>query len=740
MTTTSYMTYRTLRDQVPAFAGAAAWRSGPPSVVINGDQVAADTQLVSRNYFEVLGAAPRIGRGIRSSDDSDAPTAAVVSHGFWTSVYRSDPAILGRRLTVAGIEYTITGVMPRGFSGHSAASTDLWLPIATAMRGDPGWDTEPRNVVSVLARLNAGASLVTAQQQATAALDREVALNELAGTQMTATTRRVAFWLVAVSLTVLAIGLANAATLLLVRAARRRRDVAIRTALGAARSQLGLEVIVDGAIMASAAVAVSLAMGYWMDEAIRRILLPEVSANAGLPARTMLAAFAAGLIAAIVAAAAGSSALRSAAAPAGIETRTSAGPAKLQKSLLVAQTAVCVALLAGAGIFARSLQHLLQQDFGMRLQDVLLVDFEEGAGEPADRDAIFTTALDKIKTLPGVALATPYQSLPFSGHHVPPISVPGRSEPPNMGGQLPYLIAATPELFNVLDIRLVDGRLFTAADDPRHFVAIVNESMARAAWPGERAVGKCIRAGFDPTWDPETATGPPTPSSALPCREVVGVVHDIRQRQVVPLGNEDRLLQYYVPFSQVPGPPARFEAGPKFRGLLVRTAPDAALIGPIRRLVTSGRSDLPFLRVRPYVDLLERQVQPWRLGSALLAVFSGLALAVAVIGIFAAFAHRVLARRREMAIRIAVGARPDSVAMMVLREAVWLAAFGIGLGAVLAFAGGRSLQSILYGIDAADPAAFIGAVCVMLAVVLAATIVPARRASQADPNLLLRSE
>ena len=269
---------------------------------------------------------------------------------------------------------------------------------------------------------------------------------------------------------------------------------------------------------------------------------------------------------------------------------------------------------------------------------------------------------------------------------------------------------------------------------------IVNESMARAAWPGERAVGKCIRAGFDPSWDPETATGPPTASASLPCREVIGVVRDVRQRQVVPTGNEDRLFQYYVPFSQVPGPPAQFDPGPRFRGLLVRTAPEASLIAPIRRLVTNGRSDLPFLRVRPYGELLERQVQPWRLGSALLAIFSALAVGVAATGIFAAFTHAVTLRRREMAIRIAVGARPDAVVIMILREALRLAAIGIGIGGVGAYAGGRSLQSVLYGIAAADAMALAGATIVMVGVVLAATIVPARRASKADPNSLLRAE
>jgi predicted permease len=427
--------------------------------------------------------------------------------------------------------------------------------------------------------------------------------------------------------------------------------------------------------------------------------------------------------------------------PAELKDPDGVGRAWLQRVLLVIQTTVCVALLAGAGMFARSLQGLLGQDFGMQMHHVLLVDFEEGAAPLPQRDEILSDALQRVRGLPGVQAATIYQSLPFSGHHVPPISVPGRAEPPNVDGQLPFLIAATPELFDLLEIAVVDGRRFIAADDPRQPVVVVNESMARVTWPGERAVGKCIRAGFDPSWDPSTATGPPTASTSLPCREVIGVVRDVRQRQVVPAGDEERLLQYYVPFSQVPGPPGDIDPGPRFCGLLVQTAGDPSrLIGPIRRLVTSGRAGLPFLRVRPYVELLERQVQPWRLGSALLAIFSALAVGVAATGIFAAFTHAVTLRRREMAIRIAVGARPDAVVTMILREAVRLAAIGIGIGGVCAYAGGRSLQSVLYGIAAADAMALAGATTVMLGVVLAATIVPARRASKADPNSLLRAE
>ena len=545
MTTTSYVTYRTIRDSVPAFSGAAAWQKGPASVVIDGEQVPADTLLVSGNYFDVLGSRPGLGHGIGAADEDAQTASAVLSYTFWKSAYAGDAGVLGRRVTVQGVECTITGVMPRGFSGHSAASVDVWVPITAAMRATPGWDQEPmRNIVSVVARLADGVTVAAAVTQTSAALQRDVALSGLAGAGIGTSTRRVAFWLSGLSLLVVLIGLANSATLLLVRAARRRRDASIRVALGASRGRLVSVAVVEALVIAVAATGASLVMGYRLDEAVRRVLLPGVSESGGLQIRPLVAGGVAGLVTFVVAASAGAWSLPSAVRTSDLKDQNGTGRLRLQKGLLVVQTGVCVVLLAGAGMFGRSLYRLMQQDFGMTLDDVLLVDFESGANPVAGQDQILTDAVERIRALPGVRSATAYQSLPFGGHHIPPISVPGRAEPPNVDGQLPFLIAATPELFEILGIEVVEGRRF-AANDPRdQMVVIVNETMARVTWPGERAVGKCIRAGFDPAWDPYTATGPPTASASLPCREVIGVARDVRQRQVVPSDNEARLMQY----------------------------------------------------------------------------------------------------------------------------------------------------------------------------------------------------
>jgi putative ABC transport system permease protein len=741
MTTTSYVTYRTLRDQVSSFAGVAAWQRGPVSVTTDTEQIHADTVLVSANYFEVLGAHPRLGLGIVRADEGHGLASAVLSDEFWRSAYRSDPSVIGRRLMADGIEYTVTGVMPRGFSGHSAASVDVWLPIATAMRADPGWTQNPfHNIVSIVGRLADTSNPTATAAQATAVLNRGVALRSVAGEAIGASERQIAFWLSGVSLLVLAIGLANAATLLLVRGERCRREAAIRSALGATHARLLSQVAIQAIVIATAATATACVVGYWLDEAIRRVLLPGVVEGGGVRGRTLLAATAAGVIAAVMAFAAGGWTLPSDLRAAEIQQhrRRRVG---VQTVLLFVQTCVCVVLLAGTGMFARSLYRLLQQNFGMHMDNVLVVEFEQGLGPAADRNAIFDEVLQRVRSLPGVLSATTFQTLPFGAHHVPPIGIPGRTEPPNVGGQLPFLIAATPEFFDTLGIEISQGRKFTSDDDRGEPVVIVNETMARGVWPGESAVGKCIRIGFDPSFDPFTATGPPTPSSAVPCRRIVGVARNVRQRSIAPTDNEAGLMQYYVPPAQTPSPPAGMGGVPHASGLLVQTAVDpSSLIVPIRRLVVDGRRSLPYLQVRPYAQLLERQVHPWRLGVTLLGMFSVLAMAVAALGLYAAFAHAVTVRTREMAIRIAIGASPAKVVSMILGEAARLSTLGIVAGALGAVIGGRSLQSLLFGFVPGDPVVLTAAGFAMLLVVLTATCLPAWRASRVDPNAILRAQ
>jgi predicted permease len=742
MSTTSYVTYAAIRDQVSAFAGTAAWQRVGATILLDGDQVQANAMIVSGSYFDVLGTRPGLGRAITRADDRPAGEAiAVLSHAFWKSAFGGDPAALGRRIRVNGLEYLVSGVMPARFSGHASARVDVWVPFAAAMRLSPGWDQEAyRRVGAIVARLAPNATQAAATAQATVAANGPVILSPLGGADVPASDRRVAYWLAGISGLVLLIGLANAATLLSVRAAQRRRDFAIRAALGASRARLLTQALLEASIIAAGATLISVLLASWFDGAVRQVLLPDVASIDIAGRLSLLTAAGGGALAIMAIALANLASVPRTFTNPSLEggDRNSGRPSAVRTAVLVAQTALSVLLLAGAAMFGRSLVNLLSQDFGIDMDGVVVVDVEQGPGG-AGRD-LFGAALERVRAVPGVRLATPIAAIPFLGFNVPPISVPGLAEPPGANRQLPFLLAATPEFFEILRIRIMEGRRLTHADDRGAPVVVVNETMARTVWPGQSAVGKCIRIGFDPGFDPETAAGPPIPSAAVPCREVVGVARDMRQRSLLPGNGEDRLMQYFVPFSQVPVPPFIQDPGPSAWGLLLRIDGDVAAIAPaVRRVVSAGRTDIPFVRVRPYAQLLDRQMRPWRLGTVLLGLFSALALLVGAIGLYAAFAHAVTLRRKEMAIRIAIGARPPLVTAMVLREAVMVAGAGIVVGWIGAAVGGRWLQSMLFDTSPVDPVVLGTAGALMLAVAVAATLSPARAAARADPASLLRS-
>jgi predicted permease len=743
MISTSYVVFRGLQQQVPAFAAVGAFQRTATSAMVDGHQHRVDAMIVSGSYFDLLGARASVGRAIRPADDVDgAAPVVVLSDRFWRSAFGADSGVVGRRVSVAGLDYVVGGVMPAGFSGHSATAADVWMPFAAAMRNSPGWDrAASRNVGSIVVRLAPDATLVAAETQASAA-GRRTRLSPIVGADVAAAERRVAWWLGGVSVLVLVIGLANAATLLVVRAARRHTDMTIRAALGASRGRLARQVAIEASLLAGAAVTASVLLASTFDDAMRRVLFRDVVGRSAMDGRTLTIAATVALLAAGVGAAAAIWHLPSRhtgfpSGALGAATRATRGRRRATHALLLVQTTLCVLLLAGAGVFGRSLLNLASQDFGMQMRGAVLVEFDSVGSGP--REDIFADAIDRVRALPGVDVATLVGILPFTGFNVPPISVPGRDQP-SIGGQLPFLNAATPELLRILGIQIVEGRGFTAADDRGAPVVIVNQTMAREVWPGESAIGKCIRIGFDPDFDPETSIGPPTPSAKVPCREVIGVAHDVRQRSLLPVENETRLMQYFVPYSQVPKPP--FVPSPQLsHGILLRSNLAADTLAPsIRAIVVGDRSDVPFVRVIPYAQTLDRQMRPWALGTTLLALFSALALGVAALGIYAAFAQAVVERRREMAIRLAIGARPGLVLRLVLRESLAVAMAGALLGSCAAILSGRWIQSLLFKTAPSDAGVLAPAAAIMLAVAAAATVLPAWTASKIDPGTLLKAE
>jgi len=512
--------------------------------------------------------------------------------------------------------------------------------------------------------------------------------------------------------------------------------------LGATRGRLAGQLLVESAMVAGIATGVALVLGYWLDETVRRLLFPSVIENTGMTSRVIVAAVTGGTCTLLVAVTAGILQLPAQVSAADLlGARSMWRRSAVQKELLIVQTTLAVLLITGAGMFGQHYFSAAANDQYARLDDVVVAEFERGPRSMTEsaQDDLLTSAVDRVRLLPGVAAATVFFVLPFYNVMAPPIDIPGRGEP-RVDGELPFLIESTPELFDILRIEIARGRRFTAGDDQgAPPVAIVSENMARAVWPGVSALGKCIRIGLDPAYDPRTAAGPPRPPASAPCREVVGIARDWQPPSESPPAAR-RITHYYVPFAQrIALPPSM--ALPRVSGLLLRQEAGVDLSAEtIRRAVAGGRDDLPFLEVRPFAALQGPRLAHWLMGTKLLLLFGALALATAAVGIHAAFAHSVAQRRHEIAVRLAVGASRRDVLLLVLREGAVVAARGIISGTIVAILAGWSARSMIVGLESPGPLVIALTGSLVLVIAMLAIWVPAAAASRAEPNVLLRAE
>jgi len=729
--TASYLTYEALQSRI-ANIPVAAWHYVSMNIAVGTSRVQVKVNGVTGTYFTMLGAHAAMGRVVLPDDDRPPVGApvAVISHSLWRSAFAGDPHVIGRQIRFGALSVEVVGVMPAGFSGHTAERVDLWLPLSTSMHDTPNWHREPRMaVVELGVRSVDGRNRESVSTQLTAATRTPIVLAPIVGADIAPEPYRIAMWLGALSLVVLAAGLANGATLFLVRNARRRREIHIRAALGATRARLLRQLIVESAVVAIGATGAALLLAFWFDELVRRVLFPTLVERAGSNPIVILAALVGGVCTLVVGLV--SSALQ---LPAQVSAEDLAGRRRLwrrstiQRELLIVQSTLAVVLMTGAGMFAQSYLRTLSERHESRLSDVLMVTFDDGPGAVRDQDQLLAAALDRVRKVQGVDAATPFWVLPFGrGMHRPRLTVPGVGEP-RLGDQLASMIASTRELFDILRIDIVEGRGFTAQDDRGAPVVVVSESLARAIWPGRTAVGKCIWVGEDP----EPAPGPSRRRASAPCREVVGIARDWR----APRAGQRRDMYYYVPVAQALGVlPGR----PPIEGVVIRARTDVQLSADDLRLaVTDGRSDLPFVRVESYSALEAPRLAHWVIGMRLLAIFGALALATAVLGLYAAFAHAVAERRQEIAVRIAVGASRQNILLMILREGTALAGRGAINGVIAATLIGWAARSMIVGLSSPGPIVSALAVSIVVAGAVAATWLPARAASMADPGQALR--
>lgn len=737
----------------PAPRVTAAFEGTTLAVGRGADARAASVVLAAPGYWDALGARPALGRTFAPDEErASGPIAAIVSHRWWQRTLAGDSAAIGRVIDVNGTRVRVVGVAAAGFNGLDLRPVDLWLPLAHGARLRGERATSAALVLpslEVVVRLRRGESRVVATGELRALLARaasssalppaapgprfeapSVTLADVKGgaTASGGDARRLARWLAAVSALVLLVAATNVAGLALARRAARGRELAVRRALGATRGRLVRELVAEAALLVVAGAAGGAAVAYAIGVLLRRFptlpepYAPDMRLAAAVLALALLLVVACGLLPALLTTRGG---LRGALQATGSAAGATRGRARARELLLVGQLALTLMLASGAALFLRSLSGALAAPLGFDVAPVVAVTLAEGHHRGADRAAGDADALrrmrDRALALPGVrAVSRMVTPVPFTGMTFKEIEVPGA--PAGIGDRAStHVVEADEHYLRTLGMRVLRGRALAAADRPAPgrdaAVVLVNETMARRDWPGRDPIGQCVRVRI------RTEAG-----SERRCRTVVGVVGDARTEGI---GRAASML--YEPLRTDPG---------SMPSLLVRLDGPAAAraVGALHRALVAAVPDAPPLRVRTLAELLGPQLAPHRLGATLFTLYGLLALLLAAVGLYGVVAHDVARRRREFAVRTALGALPDDVVRQVAGAGARQALAGTLLGLAGAAASARLLTGVLYGVRPTDPWALAGACAVLAGVTLLASWLPARRAATVEPAAALRVE
>jgi putative ABC transport system permease protein len=707
-----------------------------------GEPRRVEAEMVSASYFGILGAHASRGRTFLADEDGvpDARPVAVVSHALWTTQFASDPNIVGRSITLNDRPFTIVGVMADHFHGISF-DTDIWVPMMMmSINASPGTLASRSNRwLGAIGRLRPGISIATAQRDVDAVARRlEAAYPEtnrhrgvrLFSLQDSALgdTRQLLLALFVAVLLFLLIACANVVNLQLVRATSRRRDMALRIAVGASAPRLLRQLVAEGITLAAAGAIAGVTLAGWGLGALLP-LVPEgvLPRYAGPSIDWRVVSFAAALtvMCGLVFGLAPALAVRrltitdslkegARSAAGGIASLRRLGA---QQVLVVSEIALASILLIAGGLMLRSLRQQLAVAPGFRVEGIvtgqLALPRERYSG--ADRARFVDQLLTRLRALPQVESAAIGSDMPLGGNdNAGPIFIDGITPNPVRH----YRHSVTPDYFTTLEMPVVSGRAFTAADrDSTPFVIVVSSAMARRFWPGLDPVGRKVRFG--------EATG----------REatVIGVVATARFRDLTTnLNAPTSEPDVFYSFAQ------RTDAD---LSLIVRTSADpAAVIAVIQREVNAVDPGLPLYRVARMSELVARQTATGRFGSTVLTSFSVVALLLASIGIYGVLAFVIGLSRREIAIRLALGATRARVVRLIVRQGMTLVGVGLLLGLVGAYFSTFALSTQLFGVTPTDPVTF-GVVSLVLAVVaLGATYLPSRIAARVDPQHALKSD
>jgi predicted permease len=740
--TISYPNYRDFRDRNDTLSGLIAYRMVAVSLSHGKTSERLWGYMVTGNYFDVLGLKAARGRLFNEDDDKTpgAHPVAVITWSCWQKRFAADPSIAGREIIVNSRNFTIIGVAPPEFRGTEIAYTpEIWFPVMMLREVEPGSDwLERRDTENIFAlgRLKAGVSSAQAESQLraiSAQLAREhPAENEgktivvsppgLFGNFMRGGVTNFALVLMAVVALVLLLACANLANLLLARATERRKEIAIRLAIGASRWRLVRQLITESALLALTGGACGLLLSFWLIDTLTAFRPPldiPIATELHIDSRVFLFTTAVSLLTGIVLGLLPAlQTTRPDLVPA-LKDETSIGGyrrSRLRSSLVVLQITLSLVLLVCAGLVVRGLQRAQLLDPGFNPQNAAEMSFDlslQGYDEARQRE-LCRQLLDRVRAMPGVERAGVSNYVPLSLNiSNDSIYVEGREH--GRGANVPmamYGIAGA-GFFEAMGIRLIEGRYFAESDDKtRPRVAVVNQTFARRFWPDESAVGK--RFSF---------SGPQGPWV-----EVAGVMQD---GKYFSLGEDAQPFVYSALDQRWTNPLT----------LVVRTSGDPReTVAGIRREIQQLDPNLPVYDVKTLVEHLDLSLFPARVAASLLGGFGLLALTLAAIGIFGVMSYSVSQRTREIGIRMALGAGAKEVFRLIVGQGLRLTATGLAAGLAIAIAGTRFLAALLYGLSALDVLTFSIVAVLLSAVAFLACWIPARRAMKVDPQIALRCE
>lgn len=748
----SYPDYLDYRDRATTFDDLAGYSWVPLSVGIEADTRRVAGQVVTGNFFQLLGVpAPAAGRFLQAGDDvrGAAATVMVISHELWQTGFGGSEAVVGQSVSLNGVPFTVVGVAPRGFRGlELGGEPDVWLPMAAGPLlgeaagavGDPGvfdrrgdrWiqalvgRRAPRATIDQVRAEMAVISAALQQSDPEARDDRQVTVDPLSRFvlpvgQEQSVVRFVGLLLSVVGLTLL-LATANLANLLLARAVSRQREIGLRLAVGADRFRIGRQLVVESLCLAVIGGAAGLAVGIWTLDVLSGFALPGgVTIGAlrlGLDGRmvaiaaavTLLTGCGFGLAPAVHAGRTDVMALLRG------DPRIGTERSRFRWALVSVQVALCLVLLVGSGLFLRTLRTALDVDLGFRGDGVALARFNPALARFTEPRAVAAVdrLLERAAAMPGVENAAVATLVPLQdgGHRATFVTVDGYQPGPDEELRVEYVFVSE-AFFETLGIPMRRGRGFLP-DDAGTRTVVISEAMARRYWTDRDPVGGRIRTAGGTTFD------------------VVGVAGDVTWRTVL----DDPTPFVFLPLDQSPA-----ETAQGFLTLAVRWSGDAAGAVPeVRQLFRLVAPDLPVTTVTTMEAEVERVLMPQRFGALLLTLLGVLAVVLAAVGIYGVVAYTVSRETRSIGVRLALGGTARDAVLSVTRRVAVPVAAGVGAGIVLAVVLARTVTPFLVGVPPTDPLTFVSVTGGLLLVTMASVVIPARRASQVDPMEALRHE